>query len=462
MPTTSSIVSAVLEGTSASRDEDIAKLLIVSPQNTAYWRIITGISGVQENIARADLMGKFKATVSRGIDPFNALGIPKPKKLVTTKARAVQVTRGGTLPHRFTFSSANYTATNINNDSASFDFTIANPGSLIPVGLQLQTYTDTNNAVQMKVNSVTSQLGGGAVINVQITSGTVSGDITNSSTAKTLISFGPYAGEGSDLQNNPYQTSSSESFSLAKMQRTIQVTPEANRTNYDTTDKAPFLKDNYIGMCSTMLREMNNALVLSNDSASLIDPDNNTYNTPNGILNRSGPDSISAASTGLGPTVLQQAAKEIIYDGYCAQVPFDLGPGDKPILDVLCDSTRSLMWDRMLKSANNSHFGTQVMVKMGDTKFSTILSMFETRDAWLRVHHEEAMDSTGFSNRLVIFNSNSIVPVIKDGFWFDTQFSPKDSNPNKHMFAVTTIYNQVFLVDDQIKFITNCNFLEGI
>ena len=462
MPTTSSIVSAVLEGSSASRDEDIAKLIIVSPQNTAYWRIITGISGVQENIARADLMGKFKAAVTRGIDPFNALGIPKPKKLQTTKARAVQVTRGGTLPHRFTFTSANYTATNINNDSSSFDFVLASPGSLCAVGQQLQTYTDTNNAVQMKVNSVTEILGGGATINVQITSGTVSGDITNSSTPKTLISLGNYAGEGSDLQSNPYRTSSSESFSLAKLQHTIQVTPEANRTTYDTVDKAPIPKDKYVAMCSTMLRVMNNALVLSNDSASLIDPDNNTYNTPNGILNRSGPDTISLASTGLGPSGIQQAAKEIIYDGYCAQVPFDLGPGDKPILDVICDSTRSLMWDRMLKSSNNSHFGTQVMVKMGDTKFSTILSMFETRDAWIRVHHEESMDSTGYSNQMVMFNANSIIPVIKEGFWFDTQYSPKDSNPNKHMFAVTTIYNQIFLVDDQIKFFSNVNFLEGI
>ena len=462
MPTSSSIVSAVLEGTSASRDEDVAKLIIVSPQNTAYWNIITKLNQVQDKIAKMGGMDKFKSTIKRGMDPFNAIGIPKPDRIKTTKARAVQVTRGGTLPHRFTFSSANYTATNINNDSTSFDFTIASPGDLIPVGLQLQTYTDTNNAVQMKVNTVTAQAGGGAVINCRITSGTVSGDITNSSTAKTLISLGAYAGEGSDLQNNPYRTSSSESFSLAKMQRTIQVTPEADRTTYDTVDKAPFTKDKTIAMCSTMLREMNNALVLSNDSASLIDPDNNTYNTPNGILNRSGPDTISAASTGLGPTILQQVAKEIVYDGYCAQVPFDLGPGQKPIIDIICDSTRSLMFDRFLKSPNNSHFGTQVMVKMGDDSFSSILSMFETRDAWFRIHHEESMDGTGYSTQCVAFNANSIVPVIKEGFWFDTQYSPKDSNPNKHTFAITTIYNQIFLVDDQIKFMSNCNFLEGV
>ena len=462
MPTSSSITSAILEGSSASRDEDVAKLIIVTPQNGKYWKIITGLDGVQDSLAKMNLMDKFKASVTKGIDPFNALGIPKPTKVKTTKARAVQVTRSGTLPHRFTFSSANYTAANINADATSFDFTVASPGDLIPVGLQLQTYTDTNNSVQMKVNSVTPQLGGGAVINVQITSGTVSGDITNSSTAKTLISLGAYAGEGSDLQDNPYRTSSSESFSLAKMQRTIQVTPEANRTTYDTVDKAPFPKGQYHAMCGTMLREMNNALVLSNDSSALIDPDNNAYNTPNGILNRSGPDSISLASTGLGPTGLQQAASEIIYDGYCAQVPFEMGPNDKPILDIICDRTRSLMWDRMLKSPNNSHFGTQIMVKMGEGKFSSLLSMFETRDAWFRVHHEESLDNTGHATTMVVFNRNSIVPVIKDGFWFDTQYSPKDSNPNKHTFAVTTIYNQIFLVDDQIKFLTNTNFLEGV
>ena len=462
MPTTSSIVSAILEGSSASRSEDISKLIIVTPQNTKYWDLITKTGQIQDRISRMDLMSKFKSTVSKGIDPFNALGIPRPDKVKTTKARDVQVTRGGTLPHRFTFTSANYTATNINNNPTAFDFVLASPGALIPVGLQLKTWTDTNNAVQMRVKAVSSMPGGGATITVAVTSGTVSGDITNSTTAKSLISFGPFVGEGSDLQNNPYQTSTSETFTLGKMQRTIAVTPEANRTNYDTVDKAPFPKDKYHAMCSTMIREMNNSLVLATASSAEEDSDNNSFNVPQGLMTVSGPDSISASSSGLGPTVLQQAAKEIIYDGSCSQVPFDLGPGQKPIIDILCDSTRSLMWDRMLKSADNSHFGTQVMVKMGDDKYSLLLNMFETRDAWFRVHHEECLDSTGHAATMVAFNANSIVPIIKDGFWFDTQFSPKDSNPNKHTFAVTTIYGQAFLLYDQIKFITNVNALEGV
>ena len=461
MTTSSSIVSAALEGSSASRSEDISKLLIVTPQNTKYWDIITKLGATQDRLAKMDLMAKFKSTVSRGIDPFNALGIPRPDKVKTTTARDVQVTRGGTLPHRFTFTSANYTATNMNLTPTSFDFVIANPGSLIPVGLQLKTYTDTNNAVQMQVKSVAELAGGGATITVKITSGTVSGDITNSSTAKTLVSLGAFAGEGSDLQSNPYQTSSSETFTLGKMQRTITTTPEANRTNYDTVDKAPFPKDKYAAMCSTMIREMNNNLVLST-STSLVDPDNNAYNVPGGLMTVSGVDSISASLSGLGPTVLQQAAKEIIYEAACQQVPFDLGPGGKPILDVICDSTRSLIWDQMLKSSGNNNFGTQIMVKMGDDKFSSILSMYETRDAWYRVHHEESLDNGGYSSTMAVFNANTIVPVIKEGFWFDTQFSPKDSNPNKHTFAVTTIYGQVFLVKDQIKFITNVNALEGV
>ena len=63
MPTSSSITSAILEGSSASRDEDIAKLLIVTPQNGKYWKIITGLDGVQDSLAKMNLMDKFKASV---------------------------------------------------------------------------------------------------------------------------------------------------------------------------------------------------------------------------------------------------------------------------------------------------------------------------------------------------------------------------------------------------------------
>lgn len=460
MATTSSIVSAALEGSSASRTEDISKLLIVTPQNTKYWDVITGLGGTQDKLRKMNLMDKFKSTVGKGLDPFNALGIARPDKVKSTTARDVQVTRGGTLPHKFTFTSADYTAANMNASPNNFDMAVANPGSLIPVGLQLQFPDDSNGAVQVQVKSVSEQPGGGAVITVKITSGTVGDDVTNSTTAKTLTSLGSFAGEGSDLQDNPYQTSTSETFNLGKMQRTISHTPEGGRTNYDTVDKVPFPTDKYAAMCSTMIREMNNNMVLAS-SASLVDPDNNAYNVPAGFMNFSGVESISASASGLGPTVLQQVAKEIIYDASSSQVPFDLGPGGKPILDIICDSTRSLLFDEFLKTSGNGNFGTQVMVKMGDDKFSTILNMYETRDAWLRVHHEESLDGSPYASTIGVFNANTIVPVIKDGFWFDTKFSPKDSNPNKHKFAITTIYGQAVLIPDQIKYVTGVTALES-
>lgn len=460
MATFSSITSAALESTSASRSEDIAKLIIVTPQNTKYWDIITKTGNTAEKLRKMDLMPKFKAAVAKGLDPFNALGIPKPDKVKVTTARDIQVTRAGTLPHKFTFTSANYTAAAINAAPNNFDFAIANPGAMIPVGLQLQTRDNSNGVVQMQVKAVSAGLGGTATITVKITSGTVGDDITNSSTAKTLISLGASAGEGSNLQDNPYQTSTTTTFSLSKKQRTIKGTPEAERTNYDTVDKSPFTKGQYHQMVGTMIREMNNDLVLGKAASGLTDPDDNEYNTINGLMNFSSVDSISASSAGLGPTVLQQAAKEIIYDAASSQVPFDT-VGGKPVLDVVCDSTRSLLWDKMLKSAANTNFGTQVMVKMGEGEFSMLLSMFETRDAWFRVHHEESLDGSAYATSMAVFNANTIVPVIKDGFWFDTKHSTADSNPNKNMFAVTTIYGQAVLLPGQIKYITSVTALEA-
>ena len=459
MATFSSITGAVLESSSASRSEDIAKLIITTPQNTKYWELITGTGNTGEKLRRMELMPKFKAAVLKGLDPFNALGIPKPDRVKVTTARDIQVTRAGTLPHRFTFTSANYTAAAINAAPNNFDFAIANPGALIPVGLILQTRDNSNGVVQMQVKAVTEGLGGAATITVKITSGTVGDDITNSSTAKKLISLGASAGEGSNLQDNPYQTSTTVTFTLGKKQRTIKVTPESDRTVYDTVDKAPFPKGQYAQMVGTMIREMNNDLVLGKAATGLTDPDNNEYNTINGLMNFSSVDSISASSAGLGPTVLQQAASEIIYGASSNQVPFET-VGGKPVLDIVCDATRSLLWDRMLKSAANTAFGTQVMVKMGDDKFSMILSMFETRDAWFRVHHEECLDNSAYATSMAVFNANTIVPVIKDGFWFDTKFSHKDSNPNKHTFGVTSIYGQAVLLPGQIKYITAVSALE--
>src|SRR3990167_3769890 len=457
----STIVTANLEGAGSSRAEDVAKLLCLDLPVTRYWSLITGYGDTNKKIAamKGGLSSKFASAMNkRGMDQLNALGIPLPDRIKTLTARTAQVTLGTTLPDTYTFvANVNYTAANMNLTPTNFEFRIAAKGALIAIGEQLQTVDDSFGVIELKVKEVARQLDGGANITVEITSpATVADNITNT-TAKTIVSLGTYNGESSDLQDNPDDTSTTRTFTLAKMQKTIKTTPEAEKTNYDTVDKPPFSTDKYLAKAMNMIKTMNNALVIA-VGGSLIDQDNNAYNVPVGLMNTASIGSFDGSAVGLGPTLLRNMSNDIIYNGSSQQVPFEMHPDGKPILDVMCDAIRGEMLDDMLRTIDK--FGTRIQTKMGDREYDVVLETIRLRDCHLRMTYERSLDNAGYRNQIAMFNRNNITPTIKKGFFFDVGYSTGDSDTNKAVFSMTTIYTQILMLLEQVVLGTEVNFLQ--
>lgn len=456
----SSIVTTTLADTNAIKPKDIDKLMFTVLANSTYWNIISGYGDTNKQIVKmkSSLDSKFMtARDKKGFEAFNALGIARPNRIKTTNKNTVQIQRAGSLPDEFTFTSANYTAANMNASPNSFDLYFASPGGVMVPGGHYQFATDNGSQVQFVVKALSPITGGGGRVTVAFTSGTVSGNTTNSVTAKKVRYMGLYRGAGSPVQVGRVVSESVTSYSFGKIQQALSVTPEAQKTKMDTEDQLPYSTQYYVQTVMQMIKGLNNALLLADGSTTLYDESNNPYTVPDGIFNMSGIDTYSG-SGGLGPTLLNQIGRDLVNAASSPDCPWEIGPGGLPIIDVLADETRCGLFDDVLRTT--TVFGTSIQNRTGESIYDAVLDMYKTRYCWYRLHYENTLDNSAHASKLLFFNRNTIVPVFKEGFFFNIKHSTGDSNANIDVDAVTAMFLQAIRLVEQIKIATSVTGLE--
>ena len=150
--------TARIQDTDAITPEHVAPFIRTFRPTTPYLTEISGFADVhrQINKMKAQMPDKFlQARGLTGLNQLNVLGISAPSKIKYIKKRSVKVVRGATIPDNYDFTSTNYT----NSNPATFQFTVASPGRLIPVNSILQFSDDDAAVVEVFVTSVPSLAG---------------------------------------------------------------------------------------------------------------------------------------------------------------------------------------------------------------------------------------------------------------------------------------------------------------
>jgi hypothetical protein len=461
--TISPSVTARLESAEAIRPQQFCELLTITPQTSILFELITGLDMFRNStLDGGNTLSKLKSLAMKGQwETFNAMNIPMPKGIEVTDKKSIILTRAPKISRYYYFKTGvNYTAANIALNPNNFEFQIAAKGELIPEGYKLSFPTDTaGEIVQCIVNSVIPTGDGGARIFVKITTGTVVGDITNS-TAKALTPLGTFQGEGTTVKKRKYETATTEEYLFGKVQSSITITDEGGKTKFDAKGQPLIPVKDLINMEAEMVTSWANALLLAVKESNKLDSEGNPYNVPEGLMNRAGVEAYDLTSTKLGMPALNRCGRDLVYDSSSKQVKWDRIDG-KPVVELLCDRVRANMFDQFKKAHQNTSFGALTVVTPENKKYSIQTDLIETRDCFFRIHHERLLDDYAVPNKMVAFNKNNLVPATQEGFWFNTKLVPALTDGNNYVYSSTLRYTLAYLLNEQIKFFTNVNALEG-
>jgi len=453
--------TARIQDTDAITPEHVAPFIRTFRPTTPYLTEISGFADVhrQINKMKAQMPDKFlQARGLTGLNQLNVLGISAPSKIKYIKKRSVKVVRGATIPDNYDFTSTNYT----NSNPATFQFTVASPGRLIPVNSILQFSDDDAAVVEVLVTSVSPASDGTATIESTVLANsagtTVLGNVTNSVSAVSIKLIGAFAAESGTVQTQENQTPSTETFNMGKLQSVIRISTESTKINFDTSDMFTVAGDAFIAKADNAVRQMNNMFLFARGGTSLNDPDGNDFDEPAGIVNMTSVGSTDGTADGLGPTNL-----ELMIDNITSvaslESDFEVDQDGRAILDVFCDRTRKVLFDDFMRTS--SVFGTTVYVTQKESLYDMHLNTYKGLSASLRVHHDRSFDTGSYTSTVLMINKKSIVPVWLTDHFFRTDYSTGDSNSNQHVFTLTNICGQVALVKDHIQLLTNVTAVQA-
>jgi hypothetical protein len=455
-------LSADIEEAQVSNPEVVDKLLMNYTPLQPWIMEASKVKKWDSKIAGSggSIESAFKNSSSK-LGPWGGdkLDIGMPDGLIETKKRSVRIIRSGILPTAWEFDTADtYAAATMNADLDNVEWTLQGPdGESCPLGDVIQTYDDSGNPITAIVREVAPGSDGSNTITVAITSGTVADAITNTGTAKKVLSLGPHTSNKSRTNRAPGQTATYEDFEFAQLQRPIAVTADEVRNTFDTEDQLPFSVQKFMDTVAAMLVEWERGLFIGAGGTG-VDLDNNTINLPLGIMNVTGITEVSAASIDVGHRLMRQIVDPIIH-APSAQVKFDYR-GDLPILNFFTDSIRQEMFNDFLRTPS---LGTNIYNQMGQTKYEANLKEYVFDDAIIRLHRQWMIDDNdAYSNTGIIGNMNAVRLASQVNFFFTVRLDTSLSTANEFVYVVTLRSCQPIGMKSHFIKVTDMNALAGL
>lgn len=448
-----STYSVGIQDSSAITPEQAAPYIYSFRKVTPYLNVVAGFSDFFELVAKKkkNTPDIFERSRRAGtvLDQMNILGVPMPKKIMQITKPQAKVIRAGSIPETFTFRGIDYT-------SSATSYEVVSPGRLIPKNAILQFAQDNGGVITIKINNVTPALDGGATLYFTVISGTL-GNVTNTTTAKTMRLLQAATAEGGAVQAQDNQTATVATFGLNKDQTPVTVTTESLVTTYDTKDNMVVAGDAILPKLDHVGKKLNNTLLFA-PSATTQDADGNTINIAPGIVNTSGAGSTSMSSTGLGPTNLE-AMIDAITSVSSLDCDFETD-GDNIVLDVFCGRTVKLYFDQMMHKAA-APFNTNTQTFMGDSTFDLHTNTWKGLSATLKIHYDRSFDGSAYASTLVMLNRNAIVPIWLKEHFFRLEESKAQTDSNKYTSTCTNKFGQVVLIPSHVQLGTGITGLES-